>query len=74
MGDAIPNGIQLTLQLLNTIMIREILVSLFSRELGWLPLQSFTKTLEALFFADLLGLVLVIGASLTTENHEGSPS
>lgn len=73
MGDAVPNGIRLTLQLLNTVMIREVLVSLFSRERGWLPLQPFIKTLEALFF-DLLGLVLVIGASLTMENHEGSPS
>lgn len=71
MGDAVPNSIQLRLQLLNTIMIREILFSLFSWELGWLPLHHSQRHLK--HFADLLGLVLVIGASLSTENHEGSP-
>lgn len=55
-------------------MIREIIFSLFSRELGWLSLQSFIKELEVLCFADLLGLVLFIRSSLTMEKNGGGPS
>lgn len=49
-------------------------ISRFSRELGWLSVQPFTRKHEVLCFADLLGLILFIGSRLTMENHGGSPS